>query len=108
MKITFTDIYWRNNDDSEVFNMHAIRSVELDTDNSIVTIVCATNTYKSPYYGLTYGGGFTHFEFTCMHPYAFGEYIEVAIFEATSKVCVAHHCSKVPDYFENKCKNFCI
>ena len=108
MKLTFTDISWRNNDDSEVFNMHAIQSVELDTDNDIVTIVGATNTYKSPYSGLTYGGGVTHFEFTCMRPYATGEYISIAIFEATSKVCVAHHCGKVPAYFENKCKNFCI
>jgi len=108
MKIRFTDIHWRNNDDSDVFNMHAIQSVELDTDKSIITIVCATNTYISPYYGLTYGGGVTHFEFTCMHPYRFGEYIEIAIFEATNSVCVAHHCGEVPDYFKNKCKNFCI
>lgn len=108
MKLTFTNINWRNSDDSNVFNMHAINNIELDTDNGIVTINCATNTYKSPFCNLTYGGGFTHFEFTAMHPYDFGKYIEIAIFESTSKVCIANHCGKVDAWFENKCKNFCI
>lgn len=108
MKLTFTNIQWRSIDDSDIFNMHALRSIELDTDNNIVTINCATNSYKSPYYGMTYGGGVTHFEFTAMHPYDFGKYIEIAIFESTSKVCIANHCGKVPAFFENKCKNFCF
>lgn len=57
MKTTFTNINWRNLDDSNVFNMHAIKSIELDTDSNIVTITCATNTFSAPFYGLTYGGG---------------------------------------------------
>lgn len=107
MIITFNKIQWRNSADCDVLNMHAINSIELDTDNNVVTIVCATNTYKSPFYGLTYGGGSTHFEFTAMHPYDFGCYIEIAIFEGTNKVAIVAHSSKVPAWFENKCKNFC-
>lgn len=107
MKLTFTNIRWRNTDDSDVFNMHAIISIELDMDSNVVTIICASNTYKSPFYGLTYGGGVTHFEFTTMHPYNFGEYIDIAIFESTSKVCVVNHCASIPNNFTNKCRTFC-
>lgn len=106
MKTTFTNINWRNSDDSNVFNMHAIKSIELDTDSNIVTITCATNTFSAPFYGLTYGGGVTHWEFTTKHPYSIGEYIEVAIFESTSKVCITHHCGQVPAWFEYKCKTY--
>lgn len=108
MTITFNKIQWRNSEDSDIFNLHAIRSIELDTENNVVTIVGATNTYKSPFYGLTYGGGVTHFEFTAMHPYDFGKYIEIAIFESNGKVAVANHCGDVPAWFKNKCKNFCF
>ena len=107
MKTTFKNISWRNSDDSDVFNMHGIRSIELDSDRSIVTITCATNTFSAPFYGLTYGGGVTHWEFTTAHPYNKGEYIEIAILESTSKVCVARHRETVPSWFENKCKNYC-
>lgn len=106
MKTIFKNINWRNSDDSNVFNMHAIKNIEFDTDNRIVTITCATNTFSAPFYGLIYGGGVTHWEFTTMHPYNVGEYIDVAIFESTSKVCIAHHCGKVPAWFENKCKTY--
>lgn len=106
MIITFKNIQWRNTDDSDVFNIHALRSIKIDTDNNVVIIVGATNTYKLPFYGLTYGGGIKHFEFTAMHPYDFGKYIEIAIFESTNKVAVTTHASTVPSWFANKCKAF--
>ena len=106
MKTIFKNINWRNSDDSDVFNMHAIKNIEFDTDNRIVTITCATNTFSAPFYGLIYGEGLTHWTFTTMHPYNVGEYIDVAIFESTSKVGIAHHCGQVPAWFENKCKTY--
>lgn len=106
MKITFTNINWRNSDDSNIFNMHSIKSIELDTDVNIVTITGTTNTFSAPFCSLSYGGGVTHWEFTTKHPYSIGEYIEVAIFESTSKVCIAHHCGQVPAWFEYKCKTY--
>ena len=106
MHITFTDIHWRSQDDSDVFNMHAIKSMTLDTNNSILTIECATNTFSAPFCELTYGGGVTHFELLTKHPYEAGEYINIALFESTNAVCVAHHSPKVPTWFEHKCKKY--
>ena len=104
MKISFTDIHWRNQDDSDVFNMHAIKSMTLDTTTSILTIEGTTNTFSAPFCELTYGGGVTHFELLTKHPYETGEYINIAVFESTNAVCVAHHSHHVPTWFENKCK----
>lgn len=108
MKLTFTDVSWRNSDDSDVFNIHAIKSIELDTKENIITIVCACGTYKSPYCNFTYGGGVTHYEFTAMRPGCNKiEYINIAIFENTNKVCVAAGPTKVPKWFAIRCKWFC-
>ena len=69
MQITFTKIHWRSQDDSDVFNMHAIKSIMLDTTRGIITIEGTTNTFSAPYCELTYGGGVTHFELLTKHPY---------------------------------------
>lgn len=106
MQITFTNVHWRNQDDSNVFNMHAIKSMTLNTNNSILTIECATNTFSAPFCELTYGGGVTHFELLTKHPHEIGEYINIAVFESTNAVCVAHHSHNVPAWFENKCKTY--
>jgi len=108
MKITLTDIYWRNSDDSNVFNIHAIQSIELDEDTGIVTITGTSGTYKSPYCHLTYGGGVTHFEFTCMRPYSTTlEYIDVAVFQHKGAVAVACGPKHCDEWFENRCRNYC-
>ena len=106
MTITFTDIHWRNSDDSDVFNIHAIKSITLK--DGIVTIEGTSGKFAAPFYGLTYGGGITHYEFVTVHPYYHKEYISIAIFVDTAKVCVVSHSSNVPAWFENKCNNYCI
>lgn len=103
--ITFTDIHWRNSDDSDVFNLHAVNSIELNPTKNVVTINCAAGKYQAPYYGFTYGGGVVHAEFTTKHPYE-DRYISIAIFEFNGAVCVASHSDNVPAWFKNKCKNF--
>lgn len=107
MKITFTDIRWRNNDDSDVFNMHAIQSIVLDTEEGTVTIVCATNTYKSPYCDYSSIGALPRHELTAMHPYEQNCYIHIAIFENGKVAVVPLINERVPQWFENKCKHFC-
>ena len=106
MKVTFTDVHWRNSDDSDMFNIHAIQSIELDIDKSLVTIVGATGTYKSPFCHLTYGGGVTHFEILCMHPFHMGEYINIAIFEYKGAVCTAHYSGSIDGWFDYRCRTF--
>lgn len=109
MKLTFSDVAWRNGDDSDVFNIHAIKSIELDTTHNIVTIIGASGTYKSPYCNFHYGGGVTHYEFTTVRPYCYNtEYINIAVFDNTSKVCVAAGPPNVPEWFAIRCKQFCI
>ena len=105
MQITFTKIHWRSQDDSDVFNMHAIKSIMLDTACGIITIEGTTNTFSAPYCELTYGGGFTHFELLTKHPYE-NRYINIALFESTNAVCVANHSSNVPKWFEYKCNTY--
>ena len=108
MKITFTDVHWRNQDDSDVFNIHGLVSIELDTEKSIVTITGTQGVYKSPYCHFTYGGGVTHAEFTCMNPYAaFLEYIDVAVFEHKGRVAVAAGPKKVDSWFDYRCQTYC-
>lgn len=106
MKVTFTDIQWRNNDDMDVFNAHALESIELEgLESGIVTIKCAANTFKAPYCDLTFGGGFTHYEFKTKHPFEIGAYILIAIF--SGRVCVAH-CDNVliKPWFDYKCRTY--
>lgn len=109
MKITLTDIHWRNQDDSDIFNIHAVGSIELDLDKNVVTINGIKGlVYKSPFCELTFGGGVTHFEFTCMRPYTSKmEFISVAVFERNGVVAVA---SRTPfeegHWFLEKCKRF--
>lgn len=108
MKITLTDVHWRNSDDSDVFNIHGIQSIELDENSGIVTITGATGIYKSPYCHLTYGGGITHFEFTCMRPYsAILEYINVAVFQHNGVVAVACGPKHCDSWFEHRCQTAC-
>lgn len=105
MKVTFTDIEWRN-DDAEVFNLHAIKSITLEgMDSGIIEIECAAGKFKAPYCNLRYGGGVNHFELLTKHPYEIGTYINIAIFE--NVVCVAH-CSRscVPEWFDYKCRTY--
>ena len=106
MKITFNDIKWRKDYDSDTFKIGVIKTIELDVDEHVITIVGDSYTYKSPYCELTYGGGVTHFELLAMHPHTFGDYINIAIFEHGGSVAVAYHSLTVPNYFENKCKTF--
>lgn len=108
MNLTFTDIHWHDNETSSIFNMHAIKSITLDTDKDVVTIECINNTYKSPYCNFKYGGGITHYEFTCMHPYNINSYIAIVIFEFNGHVRVINESLSIPEYFKNKCKYFCI
>lgn len=108
MKITLTDIRWRKQEDSEVFNFHAIQSIELDEDTHVVTIVGTYGTYKSPYCNLTYGGGVTHFEFTCARPYvAFFELINIAVFQHKGFVAVAAGPKHCDAGFEYRCRTYC-
>jgi hypothetical protein len=108
MKAIFTDIHWRNSDDSDVLNMHAIKSIELE--NGICTITCATGIYKSPYADLTFGGGVEHISFVVMIPYSKTlEWMEIAIFTSSSKVAIVPHSKyKEGHWFYNKCKRFCV
>ena len=108
MKVTFTDIHWRNSGDSDVFNMHAIKSITLEgMKQGIITIEGVSNTFKAPYCDLHFGGGIDHYELTTVHLYDYEYFINIAIFE--NKVCIASQTqSSVDTWFKNKCKNFCI
>ena len=107
MIITFTDIRWRNKDDSDVFNMHAIQSIALDTEQGTVKITCATNSYKSPYCDFQFIGALPRHELTAMHPYEQNRYINTATFENGRVAVVPLINEHVPNWFENKCKRFC-
>jgi len=107
MNITLTNIRWRNQEDSDVFNLHSIKTITLDTDNRIVTIEGTTGKFQAPYCNLTFGGGYTHFEFITKHPYEIGEYLEIAVFESTNKVAIAPASSAtVNPSFDYRCRTF--
>ena len=107
MKVTFTDIHWRNREDSEVFNLHAIKSITLEgMKQGIITIEGVGNSFHAPYCDLHFGGGVDHYELTTAHPYEPNCFINIAIFE--NVVCVASRSQKTVDsWFKSKCKNFC-
>ena len=107
MKVTFTDINWRGNDDSDIFNIHAIKSITLEgMENGIITIEGIAGTFKAPYCKLHFGGGVSHYEIVTNHPYDVDWFLNIAIFE--NKVCVANAVqSAVDDWFRNKCRKFC-
>lgn len=104
MKVTFTDVHWRNSDDSDTFNIHAIQSIELDIDKSIVTIVGVAGTYKSAFCHLTYGGGIPHFDILCVHPVHMHDYINLGIFAHNGMVCTAHYRSTIDSWFAHRCQ----
>jgi hypothetical protein len=106
MKITFTEVHWRNSDDSGIFNIRTIQSIELNTDNSIVTVIGDTGKYKSPFCNLTYGGGLPHFKILCYHPYHMGEYINLTIFERNGAVCVTPYSGELDGWFDYMCRTF--
>ena len=82
MTITFTNIQWRNNNDKDIFNLNALKSISLEgLDSGIVTIKGESGVFKAPYCGLTLIGGVSHFELTTKHPSKIGEYIYIAIFD---------------------------
>ena len=106
MKTTFTDINWRNNDDMNIFNLHALKSITLDGFTSgVVTIEGVSGKFQAPYYDLTFGGGVDHYEFKTKHPYQIGEYLFIAIFDG--KVATAH-CESylVNSSFQYRCRTF--
>lgn len=105
MILTFTNIHWRNQDDRDVFNMHAIQNIVLDTEQRTVKITCATNSYKSPYCDFQFIGALPRHELTAMHPYEQNHYINIVIFE-NGRVAILP-LNHVPAWFENKCKHFC-
>lgn len=107
MKVTFTDIAWRNNDDSEIFNLHALKSITLEgMESGIITIECANGVFKAPYCKLQFGGGVSHYEVVTNHPYDVDWFLNIAIFE--HKVCVVDAVqSAVEEWFRKKCKRFC-
>lgn len=107
MKVTFTDVNWRNSEDNEVFNISNIKSITLEgMKNGIITIEGESNTFKAPYCNLHFGGGVEHYELTTSHPYDCSHFINIAIFE--NKVCIANAVqSTIDEWFKNKCKNFC-
>lgn len=104
MKVTFTEIYWRNTEDSEVFNMHALESITLEgAGTGILTIECEYGVFQAPYCDLRFGGGVEHFELTTAHPYWNGRFINIAIFE--NKVCI-RKAFPVEAWFKSKCEAF--
>lgn len=103
--ITFTNIRWRNQDDSDIFNMHALKSIKLDgMKQGIMEIECAYNTFKAPYYQLHFGGGIEHFTFVTKHPHKIGKFIEIAIFDDRVAVVPANYTQE--PWFEYKCKTY--
>ena len=108
MKTTFTEIHWRSSEDSEKFNLHAVKSITLDgMKNGIMTIEGVAGDYKAPYCNLHFGGGIDHFEVIIPHPYDCEYFLELAIFDG--KVCVTKAVqSLIENWFKAKCKNFCI
>lgn len=107
MIITFTGVQWRNSDDCDVFNMHAIQKIELNIAEGTITITCATNSYKSPYCNYSFIGALPRHELTAMHPYEQNRYINIAIFENGRVAVIPLINEHVPNWFENKCKRFC-
>lgn len=104
MKVKFTDIYWRNTEDSEVFNMHALESITLEgAGTGILTVKCACGVSQAPYCDLRFGGGVEHFELTTAHPHECGRFINIAIFE--NKVCI-REALPVEAWFKSKCEAF--
>lgn len=107
MKSVFYNIRWRNEDDKEVFNLHALESIELDFETKIVTIKCAAGRYQSPFGNYRYGGGVAHLSFTCAKPYSTEfEGIEIAIFD-NGRVAVVNE-AVVPSWLKAKFRTFCI
>ena len=106
MKITFTDIRWRNSDDSDAFNMHALQSIELQgLTDGIVTIECATNKFQAPFCNCRTISALPRLEFVTKHPH-YDSYIQIAIFDSGKVAVVAESERVVPEWFKNKCKNF--
>lgn len=108
MKITLSNIRWRNQDDSKIFNIHSLRYIELDLDNNVAIFYGVGGLiYRTPFCELTFGGGVTHFEFTCLRPFHTGEFITVAVFEQNGVVAVASRTPfKEGHWFLEKCKRF--
>ena len=106
MKAIFTDIHWRNHDDSEIFNIHAIKSITLEgMETGIITIEGVCGIFRAPYCNLSFGGGIAHYELVTNHPSDTNWFLNIAIFE--NKVCVADAVqSAVGKWFKDKCKNF--
>lgn len=103
--ITFTNIRWRNQNDSDTFNMHALESIKLDgMEQGIVEVKCACNTFKAPYYKLRFGGGIEHFTLITKHPYEIGKFIEIAIFDDCVAVVPANDTQE--PWFEYKCRTY--
>lgn len=102
MKVTFTDIRWRNHEDSQYFNLHAIKSITLDgTEKGTITIDCIAGVFKSLYCNLSFGGGVPHYDLVTNYG---DDFISLAIFE--NKVCIAP-AAYVPEWFKKECKFFC-
>ena len=104
--MTITDIVWRNQNDSDVFNLHALISITLsDLESGIVTIEGLSGRFKAPFCQLHLGGGFTHLEFLTKHPYQQGEYINIAVFDKVVAIAHCPHCC-VPGWFDHKCRTY--
>lgn len=103
--ITFTNIKWRDSNDANIFDLDALRSIELDgLSQGIITINCICGKFKAPYYKLRFGGGIDHFTFITKHPNEIGKYLEIAIFDDVVAVVPAND---VQDgWFEYKCRTY--
>lgn len=106
MKITFTNLHFHTQEEKDIFNLHAVQSIELDFDTHICKMQCACGEFVSPFCEFRYGGGIDHFSFVVRHPYE-NSFLEMTIFNDGGKVRV-FAASGVPDYFKNKCKHFSV
>lgn len=103
MKTTFTEIHWKSQEDSDIFNVHAIKSITLEgMSYGKLIIEGACGTFEAPYYNLHFGD---HYELVTCHPHDCEYFISIAIY--ANKVYVEDvDQSSVCEWFKDRCKNF--
>lgn len=108
MKITFSDLKFRSQEDYEILNIGSIKDITFDTTTEICTITSENGVYKIPYTELCLDDCSCIACSICMKPHAtaLNEYIEIGI-SYNGEVMVFNYFSNyISEHFKKRCRPF--
>ena len=108
MKITFSDLKFRSQEDYEILNIGSIKEITCDDTTKMCTITFENEVCKIPYFEHHVYERIILIHIVCMKPHAttLDEYLEIGI-SYTGKVTMFDYSAKyIDESFKKRCRPF--